>query len=512
MTTTQSRFGLARDASKSQLKARVAIDGPTGAGKTWTALVWAFALCEPGDKPCVIDTEHGSAEWYSPDFPPYRTITWAPPYNPLELAATIKDAERAHSVVVIDSVSHFWEGEGGTLDIVDAAAQRSNNNSYAGWKVGTPALRHLVDTILQADAHVIATMRSKMEYVLETNAKGQQVPKKVGMAPIMRQGVEYEFTLIADMDLEHRFIVTKSRCSRVADLVAEPHRAGDVAQQFRAWLDEGSAPISEADAQRLAEALNAGGQEARAAWLERFSCRPTALPEGRLAEANQFVAQLGGQGTEPTNVTETAAYRAAGGPLPVNQPAAPSVDQGSPDDDDPTPPPDNGSHPGQAPTEGPGDGSGSDGAPAARGTPSGPPTETAAREAAAAGAGDAGGGALAPAGGPADRGVTARQVASKAQAIFAVDYNAAPRGSKGKVGDRLRHALVWATTGGRTHNTAQCTGLELLDVWHRLDDLEHGRLTYTHGATDDNGGVTFTSAGNDTTVLWSEFEASEAAA
>lgn len=301
---SRSRIALARDASRSQLKARVAIDGPTGSGKTWTSLEWAFALCEEGEKPCIIDTEHGSAEWYSDEFPPYKTITWTPPYDPGELAATIKDAAAVYPVVIIDSLSHFWEGEGGTLDLVDAASQREyGGNRFSGWKVGTPALRHLVDTILAADAHLIATMRSKMEYVLEEDDRGKKKPKKVGMAPIMRQGVEYEFTLIADMDLEHRFMVTKSRCSKVADLVAAPKRAGDVAQAFREWLDSGEPPIGEADAEVLAEALNAVGQEARKAWLDQFGCKPGTLPANRLEEARQFVAAVTGEipGDDPSD-------------------------------------------------------------------------------------------------------------------------------------------------------------------------------------------------------------------
>lgn len=228
-------------ATKSQLKARVALDGPSGAGKTWTALEWAGVLAAGGTV-AVVDTEHGSASLYADTFD-FDVLTWAPPYDPGKLADTIRAAQKAgYSVLVIDSLSHFWEGEGGTRDIVDAAAERAKGNTFAGWKVGTPALRNLIDTMLASDLHVIATMRSKMEYVLETDGRGRQVPKKVGMAPVMRAGVEYEFTLVGDLDLEHRIVITKSRCSALADTVVQPGRAAEAAEAFMGWLNEGEAP------------------------------------------------------------------------------------------------------------------------------------------------------------------------------------------------------------------------------------------------------------------------------
>lgn len=282
-----SRF-YPRKATRSQLKARVALDGPSGAGKTFTAIEWGSVLQGDG-RTLVIDTEHGSAEWYS-DRWDYDVITWAPPYDPGELATTIREAGDTYDVIVVDSLSHFWEGEGGTLDIVDAAAQRSQGNSFAGWKVGTPALRHLMDTILQAKCHVIATMRSKMEYVLEKDERtGKNVPRKVGMAPVMRQGVEYEFTLIGELDLEHRLVITKSRCSVLADVVVQPGRAADAAETFLAWLTEGQAPITPEEAEAIADSLNDLGADARRAWLSRFGVRPADLPSSRLDEAMQFL-------------------------------------------------------------------------------------------------------------------------------------------------------------------------------------------------------------------------------
>lgn len=303
-----------RQASRAQLKARVAIDGPTGSGKTFTALEWANVLQGDG-RTVVIDTERGSASWYC-DRWDYDVVDWAPPYDPGELAAALTEAARSYSVIIIDSFSHFWEGEGGTLDIADAAGQRSGGNSFAGWKIATPALRHLVDEIVGADAHVIATMRSKMEYVLEEDHRGKKVPKKLGLAPVMRAGVEYEFTLIADMDLEHRLVVSKSRCSALADQVFQPGRTAEAAATFLGWLEDGEPPADQATVDALVARMDALPDairtDAKRAFVARVG-KPATLPGNRVADAEAVVAEW-----------EARA-------VPAEAPSAPPVEDPAPD-------------------------------------------------------------------------------------------------------------------------------------------------------------------------------------
>lgn len=229
-------------AVKAQLKARVALAGPTGSGKTWTALEWATVLADGGPI-ALIDTERDSARLYANHFT-FDVARFDPPYEVDRLIAMLHEAEQAgYACVVVDSLSHFWEGEGGVLDEVDAAAARSGGgNTFAGWKHGTPLQRHMVDTFLALEAHVVVTMRSKMEYVLEENDKGKKVPRKVGMAPVQRAGLEYEFTIVGDLDLEHRITVSKSRCDVLADKVVQPNRADEAAKTFLNWLNDGEAP------------------------------------------------------------------------------------------------------------------------------------------------------------------------------------------------------------------------------------------------------------------------------
>ena len=263
-------------AVKEKLYARVAIDGPTGSGKTWTGLQWARILAGPKGKIGVVDTENRSASYYAPDpRKPIERLNWwdppyeffphnaLPPYDPGKLADLIKaagpelmeTADRPAGVLLIDSLTHYWNGEGGTLDVVDNAAARYGGNTFAGWKEGTPVQRHLLDTIIHAPFHVVVTMRSKMEWIIE-EVNGRKSPKKIGLAPEQRAGIEYEFTVVADMDLEHVMVVSKSRCDLIADRVAHKGRSAEVATEFADWLATGVERLSNDEVAELVAAMD----------------------------------------------------------------------------------------------------------------------------------------------------------------------------------------------------------------------------------------------------------------
>lgn len=230
----------AKKATKTQLKARLAIDGPSGSGKTYTALVAATALAGESGRIVVIDTERGSAKLYADKF--NFDVVELPVdhrgFSPVVYVEAIKAMEAAgYNVIVIDSLSHAWEGEGGALEQVDQAAAKIRGNSYAAWRSVTPMHNKLVDSQLQSSAHIVATMRSKMDYIQEEKG-GSKTIRKVGMAPIQRAGMEYEYTMVIDMDVDHKAIVSKSRCDKLADLVVTKP---DVKffQMFVDWLNDG---------------------------------------------------------------------------------------------------------------------------------------------------------------------------------------------------------------------------------------------------------------------------------
>ena len=226
-------------AKRSGTKARIGIVAPSGAGKTFTALRLARGLVGPQGRILVLDTEHGSASKYAddPDIAGAFDVVEPVEYSPqvyidvLELAAREK-----YDAVILDSLTHAWSGKGGALEMVDAAAARSKGNSYAAWRNVTPVHNRMIDAIISAPLHVIATMRSKTEYIVDTDKNGRSVPRKVGMAPIQRDGMEYEFDIVGDMDHDHNFVVTKTRCKALDErLFNKPD--GEVSAIIKAWLD-----------------------------------------------------------------------------------------------------------------------------------------------------------------------------------------------------------------------------------------------------------------------------------
>lgn len=225
-------------AVKGKAKARVALVGVSGSGKTYTALLLAKAL---GENIALIDTENGSASKYAgePGIPEFSTLNLAE-FSPMTYCQAIVTAEQAgFDVLIIDSLSHAWAGKGGALEMVDNANKRSQSgNSFAAWREVTPHHNALVEALVQCKCHLIVTMRAKAEYVLQANEKGKQVPRKVGMAPIQREGLDYEFDVVADLDLDHNFIVTKTRC-RALDTAVISKPDEQVGQTIRAWVEGG---------------------------------------------------------------------------------------------------------------------------------------------------------------------------------------------------------------------------------------------------------------------------------
>ena len=264
-----------KKATKKQVKARIAIAGPSGSGKTYTGLVAATALAN-GRQIAVIDTERGSASLYS-DYFDFDVLELEPPFSPQVYKQAIRAAEDAgYGVILIDSLSHAWEGEGGALDLADEATARQRTpNSYTAWREVTPLHREMVDAILQSKAHVVATMRSKTEYAIE-NTDGKTNIRKVGMAPIQRAGMEYEFTVVGDMDVDNKIVISKSR---FAPLQGKVQAKPDVNffKPFVDWLNSGDADV-EAPKPTQKQAPKQAPQ------------RPSAKPEAPLTQAELSAA------------------------------------------------------------------------------------------------------------------------------------------------------------------------------------------------------------------------------
>lgn len=270
-----------RKAERKKAKLRLGLAGPSGSGKTFSALKLAFGL---GGKVGLIDTEHGSGDLYA-HLGDYDVIQLEAPYTVQKYLAAIAAFEDAgYNVLIIDSLSHAWAGDGGLLDKQGKAAARIGN-SYTAWREVTPDHNALVDALLQSPCHIVATMRSKTEYVMETNDKGKQAPKKVGMAPVQRDGMEYEFTVFLDIGIDHTATASKDRTELFdGEYFKISEKTGETLLK---WLDAGvDVPkvevVTEAQVSTLRDLLSDAGVNDE--WL----CKKASVRSLSLIPADKF--------------------------------------------------------------------------------------------------------------------------------------------------------------------------------------------------------------------------------
>lgn len=262
-----------RKATRQQAKLRLAIGALGGGGKTYTTHMIAAILSilmRPRlgrrGRICGIDTEHESMELYSmtdrereeyaamPDQEALRYITRKDAngfdFDVIQLAdhsprkyvdAINLVAKSGYDICIVDSLSHAWAGKNGALEQKDNIAARGGN-SYTAWRDVTPMHNLLVDTMLACPMHLFATLRKKMEYVQEKDASGKTVIRQVGLADIQREGMEYEFTIFADMEKETNSMrISKHRLPGVLNIGDVFEKPGEVfTRKIWDWLMSGA--------------------------------------------------------------------------------------------------------------------------------------------------------------------------------------------------------------------------------------------------------------------------------
>ncbi len=234
-------------ATKKAAWGRIALIGPSGSGKTYTALSIAPAL---GSKIALIDTENGSASKYADIFE-FDTMNLQR-FSPADYIAGINGAVAAgYQVCIIDSLSHAWMGQGGVLEQVDKAAVKYKGNSFAAWRDATPQHNALIDALVRSPIHIIVTMRSKTAYEIQDD-RGKKKPVKIGLAPVQREGLEYEFDIVGELDQDNNLVVGKTRCSALRGFVGQ-YPGLEFGQIIADWL-RGNEPMIEEKQHRHLEA------------------------------------------------------------------------------------------------------------------------------------------------------------------------------------------------------------------------------------------------------------------
>ncbi|MCA8951687.1 MAG: ATP-binding protein [Planctomycetes bacterium] len=320
-----SRF---KKAVKAESKLRLALIAPSGGGKTMTALIVARVLSQK--RIAVIDTERGSASKYADQFD--FDVDELESHSPDAYCEAIEAAAASgdYDVLVIDSLSHAWMGRDGALEQVDKEASRSKSgSSFSAWRHVTPMHNRLVDTMVQAPLHVIATMRAKTEWVQEKDERGKTNIRKVGMAAVQRDGVEYEFDVVGDMEPDRNtLVISKTRCPDLAGAVLEKP-GPEFGETLQRWLAGAVTPFgraikaimdarTEPELNRTAELAQGLGPAETEKLRAIFRARRDRIREVSAAMGSTESAQAepGGPVVEPEGASEE----------PDNGPAAAEVD------------------------------------------------------------------------------------------------------------------------------------------------------------------------------------------
>jgi hypothetical protein len=195
-----------RKATRKKAKIRLGLSAVSGGGKTFSAILIAKGLCGDLSKVAIIDTENGSADLYA-HLGDYNVLPLTPPFSPEKYIEAIHSCEKAGmEVIIVDSISHEWDGKGGCLEIVE-----SLGGKYQDWAKVTPRHQAFIEAILHSPCHVITTVRRKQDYEMVKDNNGKVKVEKAGLREVTREGFEYELTINLEMDLAHHAGASKDR-------------------------------------------------------------------------------------------------------------------------------------------------------------------------------------------------------------------------------------------------------------------------------------------------------------
>lgn len=231
-----------QQATRKKVKIKAGLSSVAGGGKTKGALLIAKGLVGDWTKIAVIDSENDSASLYS-DMGPYNTIPISSPFTPEKYIEAIKICENAGmECIIVDSITHEWDGAGGCLDIVEELTKKDpKHNSYTQWRFVTPRHQAFIDAMLQSKCHIITTVRRKQDYDMSKGSDGKIVVTKAGLKEITRDGFEYELTVNLELDQLHNATASKDRTGLFMDkpsfIITEA-----TGELIRKWCEQGVEP------------------------------------------------------------------------------------------------------------------------------------------------------------------------------------------------------------------------------------------------------------------------------
>lgn len=291
---------------RQKAKLRMALTGVSGAGKTLGALYIAYGITGDWGKIALIDTEHGRARFYADrtdlGIGSFLYSELTPPFSPERYAQMAIEGAKAigeNGVLIVDSMSHAWNAEGGVLDIKERIAAQTGKNSYTAWNEAGQEQNKLINTLFALPCHTITTMRVKTAYALETNDKGKQQPVKLGLTPVQREDTEYEFDTVLEIDREH--IARASKDVTFLDRLGQVITP-ELGKQIGDWLNNGVEPEKCAMCGRTVVPAQGKSVEEIIAGAVKYSGRKMCMDcfgkwyqfnRGRQAQLDKVFAEMG---------------------------------------------------------------------------------------------------------------------------------------------------------------------------------------------------------------------------
>lgn len=220
-----------KKATRKAIPAIICLYGKSGGGKTYSALKLAQGLIGK-DKICVIDTENGRASHYADEFD-FDVIDLNPPFSPARYIEAIKTAQNAgYKAIVIDSISHEWEGTGGCLEMAEG------KTGLQAWAKPKAEHRKMMNMLLQSKSHIIFCARAKddLEQV-KINGKTEIVNK--GIIPIQEKNFPFEMLITFHMFEKGKVKIEKCIKGLESSLIIDNFINENHGKIIANWIDKG---------------------------------------------------------------------------------------------------------------------------------------------------------------------------------------------------------------------------------------------------------------------------------
>ena len=222
-----------RKATRQKAKIRLGLSAVSGGGKTYSALLIGKGIAGSWDKVAIIDSENYSADLYA-HLGDYNVLPLSAPFTPEKYIEAIRECEKAGmEVIIVDSITHEWDGKGGCLEIVE-----SLGGKYQDWAKVTPRHQAFIEAITQSPCHIITTVRRKQDYEMIKDGNGKVKVEKGGLREITREGFEYELTINLELDMRHNATASKDRTGLFTGKPAfvPNEKTGEL---IRTWCEQG---------------------------------------------------------------------------------------------------------------------------------------------------------------------------------------------------------------------------------------------------------------------------------